>query len=484
MDWDSLIDEDALAAVLPGDYARFARPIAAGLAVFLGALPQSHQTELLNEQASLSPTATISERLAVLARRCPVLHKLGQILARDQRLAPELRHHLRTLESLTPTVPLPAIQQILQQELGPLDRRGVTLLPPAIAEASVAVVIPFQQPSSDRSADSQQGVFKILKPGIEQRLDLELGLMERVGAYLDEECDALQIPHLDYQESFQQVRDKLRCEVQLDREQRLLTQAQACYADEPRVQIPALLEHCTARVTAMQRVSGGKVTDHSLDCGAAKRGLAELVVKAIIARPIFSRSGQALFHSDPHAGNLFHTTDNRLAILDWSLAGSLGESERVAIVQIMLGAITLHNERIVDVLTELSQHGRIDRQALEAVVRARLARIRQGEFPGLSWLIGMLDEAVQTARLRVAADLMLFRKTLHTLEGVVAEIGAEGFELDDVLCREFLRHFVTEWPRRWFALPSSRQYATRLSNLDLTQAALSYPATIARYWIG
>ena len=44
----------------------------------------------------------------------------------------------------------------------------------------------------------------------------------------------------------------------------------------------------------------------------------------------------------------------------------------------------------------------------------------------------MLDEAVQKARLRLAADLMLFRKTLHTLEGVLAEIGADGSDADEV----------------------------------------------------
>ena len=43
-----------------------------------------------------------------------------------------------------------------------------------------------------------------------------------------------------------------------------------------------------------------------------------------------------MFHGDPHAGNLFLTDENRLAILDWSLVGSLGERDVMAIVQILL----------------------------------------------------------------------------------------------------------------------------------------------------
>jgi ubiquinone biosynthesis protein len=506
VNWDSLLDESALASVLPGTYARFARPIRDGLIVFLEGLPAAYQAEILAQQAALPLSTGISERLGLLARSCPVLHKLGQTLARDQRLAPELRQHLQALESLPPTVSLPAIQEILRRELGSLQQRGIRLTPPAIAEASVAVVIPFEydgvpidhdglaktssttgtalQGRSAFNAQRQGGVLKVLKPGIEERLELELELLGRVGSYLDERCEELQIPHLDYEKSFEQVREKLSCEIRLDAEQRHLAKASAFYADEPRVHIPALLEHCTPRVTAMERITGGKVTNHRLDSQRERQRLAETVVSALIARPIFSRASQAMFHSDPHAGNMLLTDENRLAILDWSLVGSLGEHERVAIVQILMGAVTLRAGRIADVLESLSNRQRVDRPAVLAVVRARLRQIRQGELPGLSWLTGLLDDAVHLARLRVAADLMMFRKSLHTLEGVVAEISAGTIRMDDVLLVDFLQHFALEWPQRWVALPNSRDFATRLSNYDLTQTILRYPATVARFWTG
>ena len=78
------------------------RPIREGLIVFLERLPTAAQEEILAQQAALPWSASISERLSLLARGCPVLHKLGQVFARDQCLAPELRHHLRGLESLAP----------------------------------------------------------------------------------------------------------------------------------------------------------------------------------------------------------------------------------------------------------------------------------------------------------------------------------------------------------------------------------------------
>jgi hypothetical protein len=101
----------------------------------------------------------------------------------------------------------------------------------------------------------------------------------------------------------------------------------------------------------------------------------------------------------------------------------------------------------------------------------------------MSWLIALLDEAVQNAGLRVQTDLMLFRKSLHTLDGVVAEIGA-GVGLDDVLLVDFINHFASELPTRWLARPDSRNFSTHLSNLDLAAAAFNWPAAVERYWIG
>jgi ubiquinone biosynthesis protein len=192
---------------------------------------------------------------------------------------------------------------------------------------------------------------------------------------------------------------------------------------------------------------------------------------------------RAMFHCDPHAGNLFYTHDGRLAILDWSLIGHLSEAERVAMGQIILGAITFDAPRIVAVLEELNTRQLASRSALQSVVDNWMRRVRRGQLPGLNWLVGMFDEAAQTARLRVGPDLMLFRKSLLTLEGVVNDLGAAGSQVDEALFGEFFIQFGREWPERCFSLPTSRAFATRLSNIDLAAAMLSLPLGAARYWL-
>jgi ubiquinone biosynthesis protein len=208
-----------------------------------------------------------------------------------------------------------------------------------------------------------------------------------------------------------------------------------------------------------------------------------LVIEALIARPVLATDRHALFHGDPHAGNLFLTRDGRLALLDWSLIGELGKRERIALVQILLGALLSDVERMVSPLLDLAERSGVDRAALEGIVRNWLAQLQQGQLPGFTWLMGMVDEAVQHARLRVSADLLLFRKSLFTLEGVLRDIGTDRNRIEAVLLSQFLRQFVLEWPQRWQLSPSSRALATRLSNLDLAELIWRLPLATVRRWL-
>ena len=480
LNWDTLIDPDALASVMPGEYARFARPVASALALFLENLSEQRQAAILAEQAGLSPQASLSQRLAVLARSCPVLHKLGQVLARDPQLAPELRCELQQLESLPPTIDHATIAQLLEDELGPLTRLGIRLVTPALAEASVAVVIGFRQ---NVAGSERRGVFKVLKPGIEQKLDEELNLAHLVGEHLDHKCAEWNIPALDYRETFEQVREKLQMEVRLEQEQRNLVKVRASYAAEPRIHIPELYEHCTDRVTAMEWLSGQKVTDYRPNDLQARRAVANLAVESLIAKPMLSPDCRMLFHCDPHAGNLMITDQGRLGILDWSLVGQLNEQERVALVQVLLAAATLSSSGVVRSLENIAERVG-DPDALCHVARESIKKIRHGTIPGLRWLVAMLDEAYQSAGLRLGSDLVLFRKTLHTFDGVLNDLSAQDDRMDEVLFGQFVQQFIAEWPRRWAVMPHCREFATRLSNFDLTRSLMEIPNTVSRYWLG
>jgi len=236
--------------------------------------------------------------------------------------------------SLAPTTPTPDVLAAIGREVG----RAATLAvgTQALAEASVAAVVPFTWCEPGAPA-AQEGVFKVLKPGVEERLQEELDIWGALGAFLEERSAQYGLPVPDYRDTLERVRLLLLNEVRLDLEQAHLAAAARTYADSPAVLIPRLLPFCTPRVTAMERVHGCKVTDADLPAGR-RRGLAEAMVEALVARPFWSDAQTAAFHADPHAGNLFFSRDGRLAILDWSLAGQLTTDDRIQMAQLLLGA--------------------------------------------------------------------------------------------------------------------------------------------------
>jgi ubiquinone biosynthesis protein len=250
------------------------------------------------------------------------------------------------------------------------------------------------------------------------------------------------------------------------------------------VQVPRLLEPCSPRVTAMERVEGSKLDRATIPSPIERRRLADLAIEALVAQPMFSHDEEALFHGDPHAGNLFHTVDGRLALLDWSLAGRLTAAQRTVVTQIALAAATGRPRRIEALLGELALDDAYDRQGLQAAVARALAAVRGGQLPGFTWIVALLDDAVHAGRLRLPADLILYRKCLLTLAGVAEDLAGEPGRADAVLQREFLRHFAAEWPWRWLRDPFSRDSATRLSNSDLVGASFDLVSATLQLWLG
>jgi ubiquinone biosynthesis protein len=488
VNWRALIPAAELEKLLSPEYVRFAVAAKEGLAIFLSGLPEEVQASVVQDQFRLGKTATLSQRLGQLARCSPVLHKLGQILARNPKLAPSLRIELQKLEWLRPSLPSASIKTLLEREIGSLEAHGISLAPHALAEASVAVVIPFAGTAPRRPGDpiGFDGVFKLLKPGIEERLHLEQELLRQVGSLLDEQCPHLDIPVLEYREIFNQVTEALHNEVLLEQEQRNLLEAAACFRRDPSIQIPRLLEPCSSRVTAMERIRGRKLDAAAIDSLEERKRLADLVVTALVVQPIFSSADRALFHGDPHAGNLFYTEDGRLAALDWSQAGHLATAQRRSLSQLMLAAMTLRPERMATLIAGLARGPVPDSAGLRRAVERSLRSIRTGRLPGFSWLVSLLDSAVEEGRLLLPANISFFRKALLTVTGIVVELSGDQDRADRVVMQEFMRIFAEEWPWRWHHFLPGSTRTSHLSNADLLDAAMTAfvhsPQSFADYW--
>lgn len=468
-----------VAGLVPDAYASFRPLIVDGLNFFLERLPPARMAQILSAQEALPSAASMAIRLVKLMHACPTLHKLGQVVARDQRLDSDLRRALQTLESLAPLTPLSTMLPTIEQDLGDTRALGIQLGNEALAEGSVAVVIPFR---CQRAGTDHEGVLKVLRPGVRDCLQEELAVWTELAAFLDERSAELGLPALDYRETFERIRDLLAHEVRLDLEQEHLRVAAECFAGMPNVHIPRLLPYCSPRITAMERIDGQSIADLTEWTAFRRSALAETVARALLIEPLLSAQPSALFHADAHAGNLMVDNERRLVLLDWSLIGRLALQTRRSLVQLVLGGLTLDAGRVARAVAAMS-HTVPRETALRHVIEECLRRLRRGTLPGLSWTTHLLDQTVARAGARFDENLLLFRKTVHTVEGVIHDIDPDR-ALDAIVQSELLGRLTADClAPPWWPFARYRPNAV-LPLADLHSLCWSTPQTAARFWLG
>ena len=259
-------------------------------------------------------------------------------------------------------------------------------------------------------------VFKVLKPDVESKLDDELEVFGGLGAFLEERSRQYALPNVEYAEVLEEVGSLLRSEVRLENEQAHLASAAKVYQRFSGVRIPDLLPFCTPRLTAMTFVEGEKVTDAAKPAAAKRDQMAETIVRALITTPTFGDAARAMFHADPHAGNLLADGDGNVGILDWSLVGYLDKDVRACITRMVLDAMLLDGSALCRTITKLSSFTP-DEGALRDVTNHAVERICHGSFPGIAWLTALLDSAATRARVRLSRDLLLFREIAADARG-------------------------------------------------------------------
>ena len=461
MDTPALPD---LTRLLPAEYAAYRPLVEAAGPFFLARLPAARQQEILLTQALLPGGPAAPERIVALLRQCPTLHKLGQMLARDRRLAPALRRQLRRLESLPPTTGTDELLPLLHAALGP--RLPFRLGPRPLAEGSAAVVLPFRH-----GRDEAAGVLKIPRPGIAERIETEIAAWEALCPYLAEQGAALNLPELPYAETFGALAGQLRAELDAEREQSNLAAAAQLYGAGP-LRVPELLPWCAPGFTAMSRLSGRPLAE----ADATRQG-AVMLATGLLARPFWHAAEPAIFHADPHAGNLLALDDGGIGVIDWAMSARLTRQRREALLRLALGGMMLDAPLLRRGLAELFDRGDIPDPALDAA----FAEVAHGALPGVAWALRLLDRRAILLGVSLAPDLLLLRKTLANLTRVLDDL-APGYRADEALVAEGLARLLGELPLR-LALPlAAVDWPSRLAPEELWGLALALPDLGRRAW--
>uniref|UniRef100_Q027M7 ABC-1 domain protein n=1 Tax=Solibacter usitatus (strain Ellin6076) TaxID=234267 RepID=Q027M7_SOLUE len=394
------------------------------------------------QQFELPAGTPPEQRLLHLVTRMPGLQKVGQVLARNRRLAPKLRLALSELENGMSDVTPGEARRIIEARLGPrLAEYAVELDTVILSEASVSAVVRFTWSYPGR--EREQGVFKVLKPYVPLCFGEDMALLRKLGVFLTSPQRGYGFAIRDVEEMITEVLLLLEHELDFRREQATLGEAAKMYRASIGIRVPRVIAPlCAGDLTAMSAEAGVKVTEAFPRSPIRRARIADQLIEALIAVPFFSREHEAVFHADPHAGNLLYDETNReLVVLDWALAERLSLESRRQLVLLSV-MMTLRNpEGVRRAIHDLALAAGPRNHSLLPVIddccERFFTQLPADSSPGTLDAMRLLDR-IALAGVHFPPPLFLFRKIVLTLDGVLYDIAGPNVRIDEVIAREFL----------------------------------------------
>ena len=275
------------------------------LLFFLDHLGEERLLERLLNQASVPEDAPRGEQVLQFLAQTPTLQKIGQIFARNPEVPPDLRESLQILENSLKTTSRDQVTQFILQEIGPetMEEYQVHFAEEILAEATVGVILPctLVLPGETRV---REAVAKVIKPYVMLALQEELEIFDRLTQYFAEYSGSYAIGTILISDMFEEIREALSREIQVVDEQENLAKAAEYYQHNERVTVPELYPLSTEHVTFMGFIHGQKITDAFPGQPQARARLARRLVDILTLDVLLSPYEEALFHGDPHAGNV------------------------------------------------------------------------------------------------------------------------------------------------------------------------------------
>jgi len=443
--------------LVPQAYQNWRPPVRDAMMFVVTRLSPARLAPKILEQLELPLNTSAEQRLLRLIAKVPGLQKLGQVIARNQHLRPALRNALARLENGIRDVRPEEVVALIRQELGPrIEKYSVKIAPVILAEASVSAVVRFSW-LDPTSGQRQRGIFKVLKPHIPEYFAEDMDYLQGLAQYFSDQHRHYGFPRNLLPDTFRKVRRLLRHEVNFPREQKTLLEAWSLYRTMKGVRVPRLIQPlCTRRITALTEERGIKVTNAAARLPAARRRkVAEQLIEALVAVPLLSAQKDAIFHGDPHAGNLlYNNRTGELTIIDWALRERLSRDQRRHLALLFL-MVTLRdpvgacNEVLALSQENIQSASRRGRMVAEFITRFL------DELPvapsGVDAMV--LLERLAMKGVKFPGPLIMLSKVMFTLDGILGDVGgsSSGMGFGLTIARHVAQHWISN--RKEFSSP-------------------------------
>ena len=367
----------------------------------------------------------------------PTFIKLGQILStRVDLFAPEWINEFEKLQNTVPPIPEALLTPYLQQVLGEAPETLFARFDMApIGSASIAQV------HRATLHDGSEVVVKLRRPGIVQKVDADLRILEHLAHLIELEFpDARRFMPSDIVAQFAR---SLKRELDLAAEARNMERFARDFAEDPYIRIPKVYwEYTRADVNVQDFIDGFSASPVSalpaagLDPSLLARRGADAVLKMILLN--------GYFHADPHPGNVIFLPEDRIAFIDFGMVGRLSHRRRDEIVDLLAAMAQRDEHAMMGVLIGWTGSVPVDEEQFAEDIGEIFFQYDHVVLKDLnmSQLINDLMALIRNHGILLPADMAMLFKALITLEGLGRQLEPQ-FQLVEHLT-PFVRKLIIE----------------------------------------
>lgn len=282
----------------------------------------------IDHQTELKTAAQVSERLGNMKG---ALMKLGQMASYlDDGLPAPMRAALSQLQASAPPMSSDLAAQVIERELGGDPHKiFIEWDPIPIASASIGQV--HRAVVLDPKTGKERAVaVKVQYPGVDKAIDADLKNADLLGALLQQGFSGL-----DPSDMVQEVKERIREELDYSREAHNQTIFANYYSGHPYINVPEVLPtFSTSRVLTSELVNGMSFAQ-LMETDQEQKNLAGECLFRFVFRSLY---GMHKFNGDPHPGNYIFHEDGRITFLDFGLVKHFTDTEMNTFISMVKSA--------------------------------------------------------------------------------------------------------------------------------------------------
>src|SRR5947207_4915073 len=372
--------------------------------------------EALTAEERVTPReeAKADDLAADLEKLGPTFVKLGQLLSTRAELLPHA--YLDALSRLQDEVEpfgFDQVEKIVTSEIGVRMSKAFSEF-----ESTPMASASLGQVHLARLRDGRPVAVKVQRPNIREQMVEDLDALGEIAEFLDNHTEFGQ--RYEFTRMLEELRKNLMRELDYRQEAHNLSALREQLKDFPHLIVPApIADYSTSRVLTMEYVPGIKITKMSPLARMEFDGetLAEELFRAYLKQILVD----GFFHADPHPGNVFITSDHRIALLDLGMVGRIMPRLQEDLLQLLITISEGHGEDASQIAIKIGQPRRefdkteFSRRISDIVGQQKTTTVEQMQ---MTRLVLEVTRCAAESQIRVPPELTMLGKTLLNLDQV------------------------------------------------------------------